>query len=285
MGILRNLGGRVKGAGSWLFGNAAYHGLHAGMSGLLEKFKDDPEGVKTAIEKIGSALKSNPKGKGLMDQVLFGKVIDLCDLSTAQRKFLVEVLNEMIAEGGEARQLAENFIIVIALGGDQPDDKGKVPGQYIIDGFIHRLADFSGQEKNWIRKNVKLIGRDAQVRSLVDSLREFGGDVAQKAWAAISGLDQFAAGKVDQATDAMTSFFDAPKKKKEAERSRKKALKEERQRLKREKKEQRSREKKQEKKERRGRKDAEKARKRRSRKSLISGISGAIKDWADNLEE
>lgn len=169
MAILRTGWGRVKGAFKVLMGGAAAVGLSDLLKGILKE-----KGVETGVEFI----KSLATGKGLANEAAYGYILDKCKLKTEERSLFIRSIQELRGGTEEEKEAANNFIILVAL-----CDQGGIcnrPGEQIIHGFIHRIAEYPNEAEKvkMIKENVLHIGTNAEVKTKIYAVKKW----AAEAW-------------------------------------------------------------------------------------------------------
>ncbi|MDZ7612183.1 MAG: hypothetical protein U5L10_05450 [Candidatus Moranbacteria bacterium] len=188
MAALRNLMSKM-----WNYGSHFHTAVDiaSGIVGKADKVKSFKEGVET--------IKGLASGKGLQDQYVWGMVLQQCHLSTEQRRLLIESIEEMRLMGNEEAELADNFIIAVALG--EPIN-GSYPGKEILNGFIHRVDEFpdDASRKRMIKDNIRSIGNDATVKGVASKVKK----LVKTYW---PKLDQEAANVVDGFNEQLKKLY------------------------------------------------------------------------------
>ena len=174
--MFRNAYENLKGAFQVLMGSAVAVGLMDALRGIIKE---------KGIEAGADFIKSLDRGKGLENEAIYGYILGECNLTTAERALLIRAFKELRSGTEEEKQIANNFIILVALG--NPDEKTKKrPGEQIIHGFIHRISEYADDDSRvqMIKDNIIHIGTDAETKKKIAIVQKW----AIGAWNEIKGF-------------------------------------------------------------------------------------------------
>ncbi len=184
MAILREVYDRLSGAIKVILGSAVAVGLFDFLKGIAKE-----KGAQAGVDFI----KTLATGKGLGDQAVYAYILGRCNLTLIERNLLIRAIEELRASSEKERQIADNFVILVAL--SDPDPKnGKRPGEKIIHGFIHRIDEYptDAEKIQMIKDNVVHIGTDAETKKKVAIVQKW----AIEAWKKLLPLLDSGVGKV-----------------------------------------------------------------------------------------
>lgn len=214
MAILKEASNRISGAIKVIFGSAIAVGLFDALKGIIKE---------KGIEKGFDFIKSLATGKGLQNEAVYGQILDMLNLKTEERSLLIRAFKELRSGTEEQRQVADNFIILVALG--DPDEKTKKrPGEQIIHGFIHRINEYATDDEKvqMIKDNIIHIGTDAETKTKISAVQKW----AKETWTKIIPFLDTNIGKIGTEISAGSTWVDTQYKKRKARsRKRKQSLK------------------------------------------------------------
>ena len=202
MAILKETYDRLVGAFKVLMGSAIAVGLMDALGGIIKE---------KGIEAGADFIKSLASGKSLTNEAVYGYILGNCNLTTPERSLLIRAIEELRAGTEKEEQIANNFVILVAIG--VPDPKtGERPGERIIHGFIHRIDEYETEDEKvrMIKDNIIHIGTDAETKKKIA--------VAQKwaigAWKEIRGvmgqINAFSADFRQNSETALNEFQNRP---------------------------------------------------------------------------
>lgn len=174
MAILSGTIEKLKGAFKVLTGSAVAVGLANVLRDIVKE---------KGVEAGAKFIKALATGKGLENEAVYGQILDRCNLKTHQRNLLIRAIKEMRNSTEEEKTAANNFVILVAIG--EPEKGGGLPGERIINGFIHRVDEY--------------VNEDEKVQMIKDNIIHIGTDVETKKKIAV--VQKWAMGAYDQLKD------------------------------------------------------------------------------------
>jgi len=202
MAIIRNVYENLKGAFKVLIGSAVAVGLADALKGII---KD--KGVDAGVDFI----KALATGKGLKDQSVYGYILGRCNLTLIERNLLIRAIEELRANSEKEKQIADNFVIAVALGNPDPKN-GKLPGEKIIHGFIHRINEYPDDiaKVKMIKDNIIHIGTDAETKAKIAVVQKWAIEAWGKIKVFFQEADDFSKRIEQSAKDRKKAFEDRP---------------------------------------------------------------------------
>ena len=199
MAVFRNLFGKARQFSSYVSDG---HSALSIAKGLIKQVSENKEELGNAI----NAIVGLRTGKGLDNEHVLGRILEQCKLTDFERHLLNESVTEMRNSGGEEEQLADNFVIAIALGA--PVD-GKYPGTEIIHGFVHRInrdevGSTEEEKRNYIKSEIRLIGHDAEIKRKASVVKW----IAKEGW---KSFDEKGAQAIRTLNDGLRQLYELDK--------------------------------------------------------------------------